>query len=260
MAHKRPLIAGNWKMNLNHLEANHLVTSLGTALKDLKFDSDVDVVVFPPFTDIRTVQTIVDADKLPIAYGAQDISIHDNGAFTGEVSASMLTRLGCSYVIVGHSERREYHGETNALIAQKATQAMKNSLTPIICCGESLEVRQSGGHCEFVVGQIREVLSSMDQSMIDNVVIAYEPIWAIGTGEVATADDAQEVCGAIRLYLEENFGVDKAQDVRLLYGGSVKKDNVSNIMMQKDIDGVLVGGASLKAVDFAHIALYKNMA
>lgn len=257
---RTPLMAGNWKMNLNHLEAVHLVQGLAMALDDANFTyDDVEVVVIPPFTDIRSVQTVVEGDNLKIKYGAQDISTHESGAYTGEVSAEMLAKLGVSYVVVGHSERREYHGESDALVGEKARVALAAGMTPIICCGEGLEVRKEGRHVEHVLAQIDGALDGMDAEQAAKIVIAYEPIWAIGTGEVATPEDAQEVCGAIRARLAELYTPELADSVRVLYGGSVKSTNVADIMAQPDVDGGLVGGASLKAEEFSKIALYKNV-
>ncbi len=256
---RTPLMAGNWKMNLNHLEAVHLVQGLAMALDDANFTyDDVEVVVIPPFTDIRSVQTVVEGDNLKIKYGAQDISTHESGAYTGEVSAEMLAKLGVSYVVVGHSERRECHGESDALVGEKARVALAAGMTPIICCGEGLEVRKEGRHVEHVLAQIDGALDGMDAEQAAKIVIAYEPIWAIGTGEVATPEDAQEVCGAIRARLAELYTPELADSVRVLYGGSVKSTNVADIMAQPDVDGGLVGGASLKAEEFSKIALYKN--
>ena len=251
---RTPLMAGNWKMNLDHLEATSLVQKLAWTLKDLKHDySKVEAAVIVPFTDIRSVQTIVDADELEVKYGAQDVSIHEAGAYTGEISTAMLTKLGCSYVVVGHSERREYHGETNALIGQKAKKVLDAGMTPIMCCGEALEIRKAGTHVEYVLGQIEEMLAGLTAAEVAISVIAYEPIWAIGTGEVATPENAQEVCGAIRVKVAEMFDQATADAVRIQYGGSVKSSNVVEIMAQPDVDGALVGGASLQAEDFSKI-------
>lgn len=254
---RTPLMAGNWKMNLDHQEAAHLVQKLDWALKDAKHDYEaVEVVVVPPFTDIRTVQTLVEGDKLRIGYGAQDISEHDAGAYTGEVSGSMLSKLGCTYVLVGHSERREYHNETDELLNAKVKAAFAHGLTPILCCGEGLEVRKAGKQVEHVLAQITADLDGVSAEDAAAIVIAYEPIWAIGTGEVATPEDAQEVNGAIRTKLAELYGQELADGVRILYGGSVKGSNVVDIMAQPDVDGALVGGASLKAEDFQAICTY----
>ncbi len=254
---RTPIIAGNWKMNLDHLEANHLVQKLALTLKDLGHDySATEVVVVPPFTDLRTVQTVVEADELSIAYGAQDVSTHDEGAYTGEISTSMLTKLGVSHVVVGHSERREYHDETNELIGAKAKKALDAGLTPIICCGEALEIRKAGTHVEFVLGQIDAMLAGLSGEEVAISVIAYEPIWAIGTGEVATPEDAQEVCGAIRVRISQLFDGAVAEAVRIQYGGSVKSDSIRELMAKPDVDGALVGGASLKADEFAKIVTF----
>ena len=254
---RTPIMAGNWKMNLDHLEANHLVQKLALTLKDLGHDySATEVVVVPPFTDIRTVQTVVEADDLSIRYGAQDVSVHDEGAYTGEISTGMLTKLGCSYAVVGHSERREYHGETNELIGAKAKKALDAGLTPIICCGEALEIRKEGTHVEYVLGQIDAMFANFTGEEVAKSVIAYEPIWAIGTGEVATPEDAQEVCGAIRVRIGELYDGPVAEAVRIQYGGSVKSSNVRDIMAKPDVDGALVGGASLKADEFSKIVTF----
>lgn len=255
MSNRTPLMAGNWKMNLDHLEANHLVQGLAMELKDHDHDyAKCEVVVIPPFTDLRTVQTIVEADDLGIKYGAQDVSVHDNGAYTGEISTAMLDRLGVSYVVMGHSERREYHGESDELVGAKARKALDAGMTPILCCGEALEVRKAGTHVDFVLGQIRAALAGWSAEDVAKIVIAYEPIWAIGTGETATAQDAQEVCAAIRQALAEDFGEATAEATRILYGGSAKPDNIKDLMAQPDVDGALIGGASLKADSFAAMA------
>ncbi|MDU0347936.1 triose-phosphate isomerase [Actinomyces sp. MRS3W] len=257
MNNRTPLMAGNWKMNLDHLEANHLVQGLAMALSDAGHDySKCEVLVIPPFTDIRSVQTVVEADNLDIKYGAQDVSIHDNGAYTGEISTDMLTKLGCSYVVMGHSERREYHGESDELVGAKARKVLDAGMTPILCCGEALEIRKAGTHVDFVLGQIRAALAGWSAEDVAKIVIAYEPIWAIGTGETATAEDAQEVCGAIRAALREDFGDATADSTRILYGGSAKPANIKELMAQADIDGALVGGASLKADSFAEMARF----
>ncbi|MDY5584204.1 MAG: triose-phosphate isomerase [Arcanobacterium sp.] len=254
---RTPLMAGNWKMNLDHLEATALVQKLAWTLKDLKHDySKVEAAVIVPFTDIRSVQTLVEADELELKYGAQDVSIHDAGAYTGEISTTMLTKLGCTYVVVGHSERREYHGETSALVGQKAKKALDAGLLPIMCCGEALEIRKEGTHVEYVLGQIEEMLAPLSAAEVAKSVIAYEPIWAIGTGEVATPENAQEVCGAIRVKVAELFDQATADAVRIQYGGSVNSGNVVDIMAQPDVDGALVGGASLKADEFSKIVTY----
>jgi triosephosphate isomerase len=256
---RTPLMAGNWKMNLDHLQGAHLVQKLDWTLKDAKHDfSAVEVAVLPPFTDIRTVQTLVDGDRLEIVYGAQDLSQHDEGAYTGEVSGGMLAKLGCTYVLAGHSERRQYHGEDDALVGAKVRAAYRHGLTPILCVGEGLDVRQAGDHCEHTLAQLDGALEGVAAKQARTLVVAYEPVWAIGTGEVATPDDAQEVCAAIRGRLQETFSADVADAVRVLYGGSVKASNVAAIMSQPDVDGALVGGASLKADEFASICRYRQ--
>ncbi|WP_211331481.1 triose-phosphate isomerase [Flaviflexus salsibiostraticola] len=256
---RTPLMAGNWKMNLNHLEANQLVQKLAWTLKDMKHDyADVEVVVCPPFTDLRTVQTVVDADKLEIGYGAQDMSAHDGGAYTGEISASMLTALGCTYVVLGHSERREYHDESDELVNAKTVKAIAAGLTPIVCVGEGLDIRKAGDQVAYTLAQVEGALKDIKAENVENLVIAYEPVWAIGTGEVATPADAQEVCGAIREKIAELYDQETADAVRILYGGSVKSDNIADIMAEKDVDGALVGGAALKADEFAKIVRFKG--
>lgn len=252
---RRPLMAGNWKMNVNHLEAIALVQKLAFALNDADYDA-VDVAVIPPFTDLRSVQTLIDGDGYRITYGAQDISVHDSGAFTGEISGVMLAKLGCTYVLVGHSERREYHAEGDDAAAAKVRAARRHGLTPILCVGEGLEVRREGRQVEHVLAQVSGGLDDLAADAVGSVVIAYEPVWAIGTGEVATPADAQEVCGAIRALLHERFG-GVADDVRILYGGSVKVSNVAAIMAEPDVDGCLVGGASLDPDEFVGIVRYR---
>ncbi|MQA15135.1 MAG: triose-phosphate isomerase [Pseudonocardiaceae bacterium] len=249
---RQPLIAGNWKMNLHHLEAIALVQKLAFALPQKYFDA-VEVAVLPPFTDLRSVQTLVAGDKLLVRYGAQDLSGADSGAFTGEVSGAMLAKLGCSYVVVGHSERREHHREDDALVAGKVRAALRHDLVPILCVGEGLEVREAGGHVEHCSGQLVAALEGLSAEQAGAVVVAYEPVWAIGTGRVATAADAQEVCAALRAALVDRYGSDVAEAVRVLYGGSVKSNNIADLVAQTDIDGVLVGGASLDADEFAKL-------
>ncbi len=256
---RTPLMAGNWKMNLDHLEANQLVQKLAWTLKDLKHDfSTVEVVVVPPFTDLRTVQTVVDADDLQIAYGAQDISAQDNGAYTGEISATMLKALGATYVVIGHSERREYHAESDELVNAKAKKALENDLIPIICVGEGLDIRKEGNQVEFTLAQVDGALEGLTAEQVAGLVIAYEPVWAIGTGEVATPADAEEVCGAIRARVAELYDQATADAVRVLYGGSVKSSNIADIMAEENVDGALVGGASLKADEFAKIVRFED--
>lgn len=254
-----PLMAGNWKMNLDHLAGAHLVQKLDWTLKDAKHDfAAVEVAVLPPFTDLRTVQTLVDGDKLDIRYGGQDLSPHPEGAFTGDVSGSMLAKLGCAYVVVGHSERREIHGEDDSIVNAKVRAAYQHGLTPILCVGEGLQVRQAGEHCAHTLTQLDAALEGVSAAQGKTLVVAYEPVWAIGTGEVATPEDAQEVCAAIRTRLAETWSGDVADAVRVLYGGFVKAANVASIMAQPDVDGALVGGASLKADEFASICRYRD--
>ncbi|WP_300682681.1 triose-phosphate isomerase [Nocardioides sp.] len=255
-----PLMAGNWKMNLNHAEAVVLVQKLAWTLSDKKHDYDLaEVVVVPPFTDLRSVQTLVDGDRLSIRYGAQDVSVHESGAYTGEVSAGMLSKLGCSYVVVGHSERREFHGEDDALVNKKAHVALAAGMTPIVCVGEPLAVRQAGEHVAHCTTQVAGGLAGFTAEQVAELVVAYEPVWAIGTGEVATPEDAQEVASAIREQIRSTFGDLAADGVRVLYGGSVKSSNVASIMAQADVDGALVGGASLQADEFGAICRYYAM-
>ncbi|MER7277591.1 triose-phosphate isomerase [Dactylosporangium sp. NPDC000244] len=249
---RRPLMAGNWKMNLNHLEAIALVQKLAFTLNEQQLN-DVEAVVLPPFVDIRSVQTLVDGDKLLIGYGAQDISAHVSGAYTGEISGAMLAKLGCQYVVVGHSERRQYHREDDALVNAKVKAALANGIAPILCVGEGLEVRESGEHVGYTLAQLDAGLEKIKTDEVEKIVIAYEPVWAIGTGKVATPEDAQEVIGAIRTRLAEKYTGGTADRVRILYGGSVKHDNVAAIIEQPDIDGALVGGASIDAEGFARI-------
>ena len=250
---RKPLIAGNWKMNLNHYEAIALVQKIAFSLPDKYFDK-VDVTVIPPFTDLRSVQTLVDGDKLRLTYGAQDVSQHDSGAYTGDISGAFLAKLGCTYVVVGHSERRTYHHEDDALVAAKAAAAYRHGLTPIVCIGEHLEVREAGNHVEHHVTQLRGSLAGLTNEQLATVVIAYEPVWAIGTGRVASAADAQEVCAAIRAELAKIASPQVADGVRVLYGGSVNAKNVGEIVAQEDVDGALVGGASLDGEQFATLS------
>jgi triosephosphate isomerase len=249
---RMPFIAGNWKMNLNHLEAIALVQKLAFSLAEPVFDR-VEVAVLPPFTDLRSVQTLIDGDRLLLKYGAQDLSAHVSGAFTGEISGAMLAKLGCSYVVVGHSERRQYHHESDELINHKVRETFAFGMTPILCIGEGLEIRESGDHVSHTLAQLDAALLDVTAEQARSLVVAYEPVWAIGTGKVATPEDAQEVCGAIRTRLAELYSGSLADGVRILYGGSVKADNAGAIMVQPDVDGALVGGASIDADSFAGI-------
>jgi triosephosphate isomerase len=253
---RMPLMAGNWKMNLNHLEAIALVQKLAFALNEADFAA-VDVAVLPPFTDIRSVQTLVDGDKYDIQYGGQDLAVADSGAYTGQVSGPMLKKLGCTYVTVGHSERREYNGETDEVVNAKAKSALRNDLIPIVCMGEGLPIRQAGEQVPYVLAQLDADLDGLSGEQVAGLVIAYEPVWAIGTGEVATPEDAQEVCGAIRARVAESFGAEVGAAVRILYGGSVKSSNVAGIMSKPDVDGALIGGASLDPDEFIGIVRYR---
>ena len=249
---RRTLIAGNWKMHMTHLEAIGLVQKLAFTIPEPVLDT-AEVVVLPPFTALRSVQTLVTGDKLTVGYGAQDLSAQDSGAYTGEVSGGMLAALACQYVTVGHSERRALHDEDDAVVAAKAQAALRHGLVPIVCVGEGLEIRQAGEHVSHCTTQLDASLEGLTTEQMSSVVIAYEPVWAIGTGEVATPEDAQEVCGALRARLAERFGPETAASVRILYGGSVKAASTAGILAGPDIDGALVGGASLDADEFAQI-------
>jgi triosephosphate isomerase len=255
---RKPLIAGNWKMHNNHFQAIALVQKLAFMLTGKDFDA-ADVAVLPPFTALRSVQTLVEGDKLRLYYGAQDISAHDEGAYTGEVSGPMLAKLDCRYVLAGHSERRRYHGEDNALVNAKVKAALRSVITPVLCIGEPLEVRQAGDHIAYTLAQLDGGLAGLKSEQVAGMVVAYEPVWAIGTGEVATPEDAQEVCAAIRGRVSAVHGDGVAADARILYGGSVKPDNMAAIMAQPDIDGGLVGGASLDAGEFVRICRYRDL-
>jgi triosephosphate isomerase len=252
---RRPLIAGNWKMNLNHLEAISLTQKVAISLTEEQL-ALVEAAVLPPFTDLRSVQTLIQGDKLNISYGAQDISSHESGAYTGEVSGAMLAKLDCTYVVIGHSERRQYHHEDDALINAKVKAAFKHGLTPILCVGEGLEVREESQHVPHCTAQIDGALARIPAEQAASIVIAYEPVWAIGTGKTATPDDAQEVCAEIRTRLAEKYSEELANGVRVLYGGSVKANNIAGIMAKPDVDGALVGGASLDADEFATLVRF----
>jgi triosephosphate isomerase (TIM) len=252
---RRPLMAGNWKMNLNHLEAIALVQKLAFSLNEQQL-TDVEAVVLPPFTDLRSVQTMVDGDKLLIGYGAQDLSPYPPGAYTGDISGPMLSKLGCQYVVVGHSERRAYHHEDDAVVNAKVVAALGSEIIPILCIGEGLEVRDALQHVAHCCNQLDAALQGLSAEQVAKIVIAYEPIWAIGTGKTATPENAQEVCGAVRQRVAETFGEATAAQVRVLYGGSVKAANIAAIMAQPDVDGALVGGASLDAEEFAQICRF----
>ena len=256
---RKPLMAGNWKMNLNHLEAIAVAQKLVYGLVDKDYDA-VDVAIIPPFTDIRSIQTLVDGDRLRLQYGAQDLSPESSGAFTGDISGSMLKKLGCTYVVVGHSERRSVHNENDTLVNRKTKAALANELTPIFCVGEDLAVRESGMHVSHVVRQVRAGLEGFTKPELKKIVIAYEPVWAIGTGKTATPEDAQEVCAAIREEIENIGSSDIVANMRILYGGSVKSSNIVEIMKMEDVDGALIGGASLDPEELAKIAKFYAVA
>lgn len=252
-----PLIAGNWKMNLDHLQAVAFVQKLHWTLKDAKHeDGSVEVAVFPPFTDLRTVQTLLDADKIPFALGAQDLSTHDSGAYTGEVSGAFLAKLDARYVIIGHSERRQYHAETDDVVAAKVAAALRHGLVPVICVGETSEDLEKFGASAVPVGQLQVALDGVAADA--DIVVAYEPVWAIGSGQAATPEQAQDVCAKLRDVIAEKLGEDAAARTRVLYGGSVKSGNIASFMREPDVDGALVGGASLVVDEFAAIIRYQK--
>jgi triosephosphate isomerase len=249
---RRPLIAGNWKMHKTHLEALQLTQKLAWALSREDTDA-VEVVVCPPFTALRTVGTLIDGDRLPIGLGAQNCHHEPQGAYTGEVSAPMLAKLGCAYVIVGHSERRQHFAETDELVNRKARAVLGNGMQPIVCVGESLEQREAGRTAEVVQDQVRGSLAGLPGEQVAGLVVAYEPVWAIGTGRAATAEDAQETIALIRGTVAELAGRSAADELRIQYGGSVKASNAEELAAKPEIDGALVGGASLDADEFAMI-------
>ncbi|QDZ13776.1 triose-phosphate isomerase [Humibacter ginsenosidimutans] len=252
-----PLIAGNWKMNLDHLQSIAFVQKLAWSLKDARHDFNaVEVAVFPPFTDLRSVQTLVSADKLPIVYGAQDVSEHASGAFTGEIAAPFLAKLDCSYVIIGHSERRTLHGESDENVAAKTKAAIASGVVPLICVGETADDLEKHGASAVPVAQLAAVLDSIPKG--SDFVVAYEPVWAIGSGQAATPEQAEQVCAALRSTISEQLGEEAAAATRILYGGSVKADNIAGFMRQPNIDGALVGGASLDVEGFSAIARYQK--
>ncbi|MDG2497227.1 MAG: triose-phosphate isomerase [Aquiluna sp.] len=256
MTNRIPLIAGNWKMNLDHLQAIALIQKLSWTLDDAKHDfEEVEVAVFPPFTDLRSAQTLIEAEKFSLALGAQDISAHESGAYTGEVSGAFLAKLDVKYVLVGHSERRQYHAEGDEVVRSKVAAAWKHGLVPIICVGETLEELETQGQSAVPISQTVAALSGHES--LGEFVIAYEPVWAIGTGKVATAEEAAQVATAIRTALVENFGASSGES-RILYGGSVKANNVAGFLQSDQVDGVLVGGASLDAEEFAGISRFKK--
>lgn len=257
VASRRPLMAGNWKLNFDHLQAIAFVQKVAWTLKDAKHDfSDVEVAVFPPFTDLRSVQTLVDADKLDIRYGAQDLSQHDSGAHTGEISGQFLSALGCDYVIIGHSERRADHGESDEIVHAKATAALKHGLTPVICVGETAEDLEQHGASAIPVAQLEAAIAQLPKDA--ELVIAYEPVWAIGSGQAASAEQAETVCKALREKIAELHGDEQAERTRILYGGSVKAENIAGFMREPNIDGALIGGASLKVDEFCSIVRFRH--
>ena len=250
-----PLIAGNWKMNLDHLQSIAFVQKLAWSLKDARHDfSTTEVAVFPPFTDLRSVQTLISADKLELLFGAQDVSAHDSGAFTGEISGAFLKALECSYVIIGHSERRTLHGETDEQVASKVAAAVKHDLVPVICVGETPEDLEAHGPSAIPVVQLRTALANVPQGK--PIVVAYEPVWAIGSGQAATPEQAEQVASALRDVIGEVCGDEVAETTRVLYGGSVKAANIASFMRQPNIDGALVGGASLDISEFSSLVQF----
>ncbi|MEO8906933.1 MAG: triose-phosphate isomerase [Microbacteriaceae bacterium] len=256
-AGRTPLIAGNWKMNLDHLQSIAFVQKLAWSLKDAAHDfDDVEVAVFPPFTDLRSVQTLVAADKLPLAFGAQDVSEHESGAFTGEISGGFLAKLDCTYVIIGHSERRTLHNESDASVAAKVGAALKNGLVPVICVGETADDLETHGPSAVPVAQLTAALAQVKDA--SDIVVAYEPVWAIGSGQAATPEQAENVAAALRSVLVDQVGTDIAERTRILYGGSVKSGNIAGFMREANLDGALVGGASLDVAEFGAIARYKK--
>jgi len=252
---RKPLIAGNWKMNLNHLEAIAVTQKLAFLLNEKDYEAS-DIAVLPPFVDIRSVQTLIDGDRLQLLYGAQDLSPFPAGAYTGDISGAMLAKLGCTFVVVGHSERRAYHGESDTLINSKVKAALSAGLTPILCVGESDEIRSSQSHISHVTEQLNNALAGITPGQVKKIVIAYEPIWAIGTGKSATPEDAQEMAAALRARIVKLANSQVAASLRILYGGPVKASLIKEIMACPDVDGVLVGGASLDPEEFAKIAKF----
>ncbi|GAA4838243.1 triose-phosphate isomerase [Garicola koreensis] len=256
---RRPLIAGNWKMNMDHMQAIALVQKLAWTLDDADHDyRRVQVSVFPPFTDLRGVQTLVRGDKLDLDYGAQDLSAHDSGAHTGDVSGAFLQKLGCAQVLIGHSERRENHSEDDETVRSKIHAALRHELAPVLCIGEGLEVREAGEHVQHTLAQLQAALQGITAEELGELVVAYEPVWAIGTGKVAGPEDAQQMSAAIRAKLAELYSGGFADTIRVIYGGSVKSGNVAHILQGSDVDGALVGGASLDAEEFAKIARFEK--
>ncbi|MEY8208717.1 triose-phosphate isomerase [Corynebacterium sp. MNWGS58] len=250
---RTPLIAGNWKMNLDHLEAIKNIQKLTFALPKEYYEK-VNIAVLAPFTDLRSIQTVVNGEKMRISYGAQNVAAQEKGAYTGDVSAPMLAKLGCTWVIIGHSERRHYHHETSELVSHKAQIAHQHGIKPIVCVGESLDIRESGSYLDYIVDQARQSLEGLNAQQLKDTVLAYEPVWAIGTGKAASPQDAQEVCKALRELIARLADEETADAVRILYGGSVRTDSIAEIVAQPDVDGGLVGGASLDGEEFAKLA------
>lgn len=254
-AHRLPLVAGNWKMNFDHREATLFVQKLAWVLRDARYNPrKCEVAIMPSFTSLRSVQVLIEADKLPITYGAQSVSVTSQGAFTGDVSADMLAKLGCSYVIVGHSERRKYHPEDDANIVDQVRAVLAANMKPILCVGESFEERKQGIELEYAVGQVHDVIRDLSDEQASQLIIAYEPVWAIGSGLVATPQTAQDAARAIRDHIAQVYTRSIADQVRIIYGGSVSATNAISLYEQPDVDGFLVGGASLDAQEFATIA------
>jgi triosephosphate isomerase (TIM) len=257
VAERQPIIAGNWKMHKDHLEAIQLVQKLAYHLGEEDYEGQ-EIVVCPSFVALRSIQTLIQSDRLPIALGAQTCHHEDEGAFTGEVAAPMLARLDVAYVICGHSERRALFGETDEVVNAKVRAVLRHGMRPILCVGETLDEREAGRADEVVVSQLRGSLAGIDVPAAEDLVVAYEPVWAIGTGKTATTEDAQQMCAAIRAELGEIYGADTAEGIRIQYGGSVKPGNVRELMAQADVDGALVGGASLSSEDFALVVGHRR--
>jgi triosephosphate isomerase len=254
---RTPLLAGNWKMNLDHLQSIAFVQKLAWSLKDANHDFEAaEVAIFPPFTDIRSVQTLISADKLPLAFGAQDVSAHDSGAYTGEISGAFLKALDCQYVIIGHSERRTLHHEGDDEVAAKVAASLKHGLVPVICVGETAEDLETHGPSAVPVAQLKAALAGVSGNV--DIVVAYEPVWAIGSGQAATPEQAEQVAAQLRIVLRELLGDDVADATRILYGGSVKSGNIAGFMREPNVDGALVGGASLDLTEFASIVRFQK--
>ncbi|MFP3915265.1 MAG: triose-phosphate isomerase [Actinomycetota bacterium] len=252
---RKDLICGNWKMHSNHLEAIQMIQKLHYRLEPDDYER-VEVVVAPPYTSLRSAQTVIEVDRMLIGLGAQDVFWEDEGAFTGAVSAPMLAKLSVDYVIVGHSERRQHFGETDSSVNRKLKAVLRHAMTPILCVGETLEQREAGEAGTVVVGQLRGALEGVDPEQVASLAVAYEPVWAIGTGRTATPEDAGEMCQAIRSEVGELAGPEAGEGVRVLYGGSVNPGNIKDLMAKRHIDGALVGGASLDPDTFASVVRY----